>query len=241
VDRISQTVRPDGRPQGFQRWRKVLFLHWELPVETIQKSLPPGLDVDTFEGRAFVGVVPFTMQDVAPWWSPSVPGVSNFHELNVRTYVHRNGRDPAVWFYSLEAASSTAVLVACAFWHLPYYRASMRLVTAGAEVSYSSRRWWPEPQPAELVARYQIGELVGPSLPGTLEHFLCERYLLYAKRDDALFVGQVHHKPYSVHRARLLELRESMVIAAGLPAPEGDPLAHYAPGVDVDVFALRKV
>jgi uncharacterized protein YqjF (DUF2071 family) len=240
-DRLTQTIRPDGRPQGFQRWQHLLFLHWELPAETIQKSLPSGLLVDTFEGRAFIGVVPFTMRDVAPWWSPSVPGVSNFHELNVRTYVHRDGRDPAVWFYSLDAASSLAVILARVFWHLPYHRASMRLVASGDQVSYSSRRAWPAPRPAELVARYEIGEPLGPSAPGTLEHFLCERYLLYAKHEDAFLIGQVHHKPYPVHSARVLELRESMVVAAGFPAPEGAPLAHYAPGVDVDVFALRKV
>jgi uncharacterized protein YqjF (DUF2071 family) len=238
MDRVSQAVRPDGRPQGFQRWRHLLFLHWEVPAEIIQRGLPPGLEVDTFEGRAFVGVVPFTMRDVVPWWSPSVPGVSNFHELNVRTYVHRGGRDPAVWFYSLDAASSIAVFLARTFWHLPYRRASMRLAVDGKHVSYESKRWWSGAAPADLTARYEIGQPLGPSAPGTLEHFLCERYLLYARRGDGFAMGQVHHKPYPVHRARVLELRESMVTAAGLPAPAGEPLAHYAPGVDVDVFAL---
>ena len=240
MDRVSQAVRPDGRPAGFQRWRHLLFLHWEVPAETIQKGLPAGLEVDTFDGRAFVCVVPFTMQDVVPWWSPSVPGVSSFHELNVRTYVHRRGRDPAVWFYSLDAASSLAVFLARTFWHLPYRRASMRLAVDGSLVSYASKRWWSRAAPAELTARYRIGEPLGASAPGTLEHFLCERYLLYARQGDGFAIGQVHHKPYPVHRAEVLELRESMVSAAGFPAPEGEPLAHYVPGVDVDVFALRR-
>ena len=218
-----------------------MFLHWELPADAIQKTLPPGLEVDTFEGRAFVGVVAFTMRDVAPWWSPSVPGVSNFHELNVRTYVHRNGANPAVWFYSLDAASSIAVILARTVWHLPYHRASMRIDVSGAEVSYRSRRRWPGPTPAELLVRYEIGAPLGPSAPGSLEHFLCERYLLYARRGESLFLGQVHHRSYPLHAARLVDVRASMVTAAGLPAPEGEALAHYAPGVDVDVSSLRAV
>ncbi len=241
MDRISQALRPDGRPRGFQRWRHLLFLHWEAPVEAVQATLPRGLEVDTFEGRAFVGVVPFTMRDVSPWWSPSVPGVSSFHELNVRTYVHHQGEGPALSFYSLEAASSIAVLLARLLWRLPYHRASMRLDVSGPEVTYTSRRLWPAPKPAEFSARYEIGEPLGPSAPGTLAHFLFERYLLYAAHADALLVGQVHHKPYPVHRARLVALRESLVSAAGLPQPCGEPIAHYAPGVDVDVYALRNL
>src|SRR3954467_6276452 len=148
MDRISPTVRPDDRPAGFQRWRSLLFLHWEVPVEAVAALLPPGLSVDTFDGRTYVGVVPFTMRDVSPWWSPSVPGVSNFHELNVRTYVHVGDR-PGVWFFSLEAASSIAVIAARPGWHLPYHRAAMSLDVGDDDVRYTSRRLWPGPRPAE--------------------------------------------------------------------------------------------
>lgn len=240
MDRVSQAVRPDGRPRGYQSWHHLLFLHWEVPAETIQKTLPESLEVDTFEGRAFVGVVPFTMRDVAPWWSPSVPGISNFHELNVRTYVHRKGRDPAVWFYSLDAANRLPVLLARALWHLPYHHARMRLSVGQGQIGYSSERRKKAPKPAMLEARYEVAQRLGPSAPGTLEHFLAERYLLYAKKGDALYVGQVHHKPYPLHRARVVELRQTMVEAAGFEA-KGEPMAHYAPFVDVDVFALRPV
>jgi uncharacterized protein YqjF (DUF2071 family) len=241
MDRSAPARRPDDRPAGFQRWRSLAFLHWEVPEAAVAKLLPSGLAVDTFEGRAYVGVVPFTMRDVSPWWSPSVPGVSNFHELNVRTYVTAGDR-PGVWFWSLDAASSIAVIAARTGWHLPYHRASMTLEITGEEVRYQSRRRWPGPKPAELDLRYRIGPSIGEAAPGTLEHFLAERYLLFAEQGDGLLCGQVHHRPYPLHRAEVIEVGESVVAAAGLPPTSGPPVhALYSPGVDVDVFALQPV
>src|SRR6185437_14769599 len=247
MDRLAPTRRPAGRPAGFQRWRTLAFLHWEVPVDAVAALLPAGLQVDTFEGPPYVGVVPFTMRDVSPWWSPSVPGVSNFHELNVRTYVAA-GDQPGVWFFSLDAASSIAVLAARTGWHLPYHRASMEFEVSGhegedphvlgasqGEVRYRSRRLWPGPKPAELELSYRIGESLGEAVPGTFEHFLAERYLLFAHTGAGLLCGQVHHRPYPLHRAEVVEVHESVVAAAGLPATIGPP-AHvlYSPGVDVD-------
>ena len=240
MDRLAPAQRPDDRPAGFQRWRTLAFLHWEVPAPAVAALLPAGLHVDTFEGRAYVGVVPFTMRDVSPWWSPSVPGVSNFHELNVRTYVHVDGR-PGVWFFSLDAASSIAVIAARTGWHLPYHRASMDLAEAEDEVRYRSRRLWPGPKPADFEVRYRIGEPLGHAVPGTFEHFLAERYLLFAMQGGELMRGQVHHRPYPLHRAEVIEVSESVVAAAGLPATSGPPHVLYSPGVDVDVFALRPV
>ena len=229
------------RPAGFQRWRHLLFLHWEVPVEALRAVLPATLEVDTFEGRAFVGVVPFTMRDVVPSWAPPVPGISHFHELNVRTYVHHRGREPGVWFFSLDAASSVAVLAARAGWGLPYHRARMRMQVDGASVHYTSRRLWPGPKPADIDVRYRIGEPTGSAEPGTLEHFLAERYILYAQRGGKLRIGRVHHRPYPLQRADVLSVEQTMVTVAGLPPPSGEPHALYAAGVDVDVFSLREV
>jgi uncharacterized protein YqjF (DUF2071 family) len=240
MDRLSPARRPSDRPTGFQRWRTLAFLHWEVPVGAVAALLPAGLEVDTFEGRAWVGVVPFTMRDVSPWWSPSVPGVSNFHELNVRTYVV-GGRRPGVWFFSLDAASSIAVVAARTGWHLPYHRAAMELDEQGSEIRYVSRRLWPGPKPAELEVRYRIGDSIGEAVPGTFEHFLAERYLLFARRGTDLLVGQVHHRPYPLHRAEVLEVRENVVAATGLPSSGGAPHVLFSPGVDVDVYALKKV
>jgi uncharacterized protein YqjF (DUF2071 family) len=240
MDRLAPAQRPDDRPAGFQRWRALAFLHWEVPVDAVAALLPDGLQVDTYEGRAYVGVVPFTMRDVSPWWSPSVPLISHFHELNVRTYVHSCGR-PGVWFFSLDAASSIAVIAARAGWRLPYHRSSMELHERDGEVTYRSRRLWPGPKPADIELRYRIGERLGEAVAGSFEHFLAERYLLFTEDGDGLLCGQVHHRPYPLHRAEVTEVHESMVAASGLPATDGPPHALYSPGVDVDVFALKRV
>jgi uncharacterized protein YqjF (DUF2071 family) len=146
-----------------------------------------------------------------------------------------------VWFFSLDAASSIAVVAARTGWHLPYHRASMELDEDGAEVRYRSRRLWPGPKPADLDLRYRVGEAIGAAVPGTFEHFLAERYLLFAAADGRIFSGQVHHRPYPLHRAEVIEVRESMVAAAGLPAPAGPPHVLWCPGVDVDVFGLNSL
>lgn len=238
IDRLSPAVRPPGRPAGFQRWRNLLFLHWEVPEDALRRLIPAELSIDTYEGKAWVGVVPFTMRDVAPRWSPSVPGVSNFHELNVRTYVHHQGKNPGVWFFSLDAASTIAVTIARTSWHLPYHRASMKLEIDGDRVSYSSKRLFPGPTPADFEARYRIGAPLGSARPGTLEFFFAERYILYTSGRNGLVTGRVHHVPYPIHEVTIETVEDRMVTAAGLPAPEGAPHALYSPGVDVDVYPL---
>jgi uncharacterized protein YqjF (DUF2071 family) len=240
-EREAQRERPSGRPAGFQRWRDLAFLHWSLDPAAVAALLPEGLEVDTWEGRAWVGVVPFAMLDVSPWWAPSVPGISNFLELNVRTYVHRGGRTPGVWFFSLDAAKAIAVLLARTGWDLPYHFARMDLAREGDVVSYTSERLYPGPTPAKLALRYRIGEALSPVAPGSFEHFLAERYVLYAQGKKGMRIGRVHHHPYPLHRAEVLEVDESMVVAAGIPAPEGAPHILYSPGVDVDVFALDPI
>jgi uncharacterized protein YqjF (DUF2071 family) len=117
----------------------------------------------------------------------------------------------------------------------------MDLEERGGEVLYRSRRLWPGPKPAELDLRYCIGESLGTAAPGTFEHFLVERYLLFAATPSGLQCGHVHHRPYPIHRAEAIEVRESMVAACGLPATSGPPHVLYSPGVDVDVFALKNV
>jgi uncharacterized protein YqjF (DUF2071 family) len=241
IDRLEPRERPAGRPAGFQRWQQLLFLHWELDPAVVAAALPRGLELDTFEGRALVGVVPFTMRDVSPWWSPSVPGVSNFHELNVRTYALCNGR-PGVWFFSLDAAATLAVTIARTRWRLPYFRARMQLEAHDGTVHYRSQRLWPGPKPATLDARYRVGKPLALPEPGSLEHFLVERYLLFVEDGrGGLRSGTVHHRPYPLVSVELEHLEHCMLEAAGLPQPRSEPLVHYSPGVDVDVFALEPV
>ena len=225
-----------------QRWAELGFLHWKIPAAKLAGLVPPTLTIDTFDGTAWVGLVPFTMTGVRPVWSPPLPGVSRFHEINVRTYVHKDGSDPGVWFFSLDAASSLAVRAARAFWRLPYHRATMSLHRASdGAVSYASARRWPPPVPAHCRVIYRPDGPVAPAKPGTLEHFLAERYFLYTQgRTGALLRGQVHHTPYPLQRAVAAELDETLLAAAGITRPADPPLVHYASEVRVDVFALRK-
>ncbi len=243
IERLGPTRHPGGPPAGYHLWRTLLFAHWEVPAEAIARLLPPRLTVDTFEGRAFVGLVPFTMSGIRPHRSlPPIPGFSAFHETNVRTYVHLDGRDPGVWFFSLDAANAGAVMAARLGWHLPYFLARMTLDLRGDRVHYTSRRVTPAPTPADLTIDWTIGPSLGHASPGTLEHFLCERYLLYAQRGEHLLQGQVHHTPYPLHSARIEQMTQNLVQAAGFDVPPMPTLpVLYSPGVDVEVFDLKKV
>ncbi|WP_257454875.1 YqjF family protein [Archangium lipolyticum] len=243
IDRIGPTRRPDERPVMYQRWKHLLFLHWSLPPEVVAPLLPPGLTLDTFDGRAWVGLVPFTMRGVRPRGLPAVGFLSDFHETNVRTYVHFQGKDPGVWFFSLEAANAIAVRLARAWFKLPYHYAGMELTAGpqGSSYAYRSERRWPGPTPARCAVRCTPKGTVSNSTPGTLQHFLVERYFLYSTAHGQLFRGQVHHTPYQVRGADVEGLDETLLAAAGIPRPSEPPMALFSEGVDVDVFRLRCV
>lgn len=250
IDRLTCTRRPQARSIGRQSWRNLLFVHWRLPADVIEPLIPPRLSVDIYDGWAWVGLVPFTMQGVRPWWSPPVYGVSNFHETNVRTYVHCEGRDPGVWFFSLDAASSLAVRIARWRWSLPYYRAEMDLRRSDTTIRYHSRRLWPgNPGPGTHVEA-AIGDVLnvsgqptGHAAPATLEHFLAERYILYTQANETapLLSGRVYHCPYPLREARLLQFEQSLVAAAGVTVPDMPDHVLFSDGVDVEVFGLTPV
>jgi uncharacterized protein YqjF (DUF2071 family) len=253
IDRISPTVRPDERPIGYQTWSHLLFVHWRVPAELVRPLIPREVSLDTWEDDAWVGLVPFDMSGVRPWWFPAVPGVSHFLETNVRTYVHFHDTDPGVWFFSLEASNSPAVQIARWRWHLPYYRATMTLDRRGDAIEYRSRRLWPGPAGAGCGIRAEIGPSLGHgatartlpagrALPGTLEHFLVERYILYATgARGELYSGRVHHAPYPVREARLVEFDDTLLPAAGI-TPDGLPChTAFSDGVSVEIFPLRRV
>ena len=242
IDRLAPTVRPARRAVMRQDWRDLLFLHWAVDPAQVRPLIPVGLDLDLFEGRAYVGLVPFTMTGVRPVGMPAVRGLSDFHETNVRTYIHRAGHDPGVWFFSLDAANPIAVAIARALFHLPYYHARMRLVhePSGA-IAYASERHRPGPAPAACSVRCTPTGFPAAARPGTLEHFLAERYFLYAAHRNRLYLGQVHHTPYPLQIVEITKLNETMVAAAGIVRPNESPLAHYARGVSVEVFRLSRV
>jgi uncharacterized protein YqjF (DUF2071 family) len=245
IDRKSPADKPPGCPVMHQRWAYLLFLHWVVPAAELQKLVPSRLTIDTFDGKAYVGLVPFTMTGVRPIFIPPIPGLSDFHETNVRTYVHDGGKNPGVYFFSLDAANAIAVKVAQWLFKLPYHFAKMELkarkdTRSPGIVDYSTERSWPGPTPATLTTRYEVTGPVDPAKPGTLDHFLIERYILYTQNGSKLMRGRVHHHPYPVQPARVHSVKEDLILAAGIKRPEVAPLVHYASEVQVQVYALEE-
>ncbi len=249
IDRIAPTQHPNRRAGMRQNWRDLLFLHWPVPVNTLRPLIPQRLDLDLFDGTAYVGLVPFTMNGVRPVGFPPVRGLSSFHETNVRTYVRLGERDPGVWFFSLDAANQFAVWLARNLFHLPYHYARMFLEheplprphDSSTTVPYAGVRHWPGPLPASYTIRATPTGPIQPAQPGTLDHFLAERYLLYTTHKNQLYQGQVHHTPYPLLSAHLHSFNESLLTAAGIERPETKPIVHFARGVNVDIFPLRRV
>ncbi len=236
-----------------QNWYDLTFLHWVVPAEQLRALIPSELELDTFEGRAYVGLIPFTMRGIRPMWAPAVQPLSDFHETNVRTYVHLRGSAPGVWFFSLDAANAVAVRIARSLWKLPYHYARMTLsrepteggnagnASATPTITYDSERLWPSPLPATCRVVCTPEGPVRPAEAGTLEHFLAERYLLYAYRDGQLYRGQVYHTPYPLQTAAIGHIEENLIATAGIARPDVPPLAHYAAGLQVRIFPLRRV
>jgi len=216
-----------------QSWHNLLFAHWPVDAAQLRSHLPPGLPLDLYEGQAWLGVVPFRMTNVAPRLVPAIPFVSEFAEINVRTYVTVNGR-PGVYFFSLDAESSMAVAAARSMLHLPYFTARMQVSSDGQQVHYASRRTGSEVAPAEFVARYRpVGPTFEP-LRGTLDYFLIERYCLY--NVDTRFRAyrlDIHHVPWTLQRAEATLEVNTMAEAAGIRLPSMAPLLHFSARQDM--------
>jgi hypothetical protein len=238
-DRLAMRERPEGIAIGQMNWGKLLFMHWPIAAEALRPLIPKRLTIDTFEGEAWIGVVPFTMWGVRPTFMPPVPGLSEFHELNVRTYVHLDGV-PGVWFLSMEAASSLAVWGARTFFHLPYFDAEMSLKQKGKRIDYSSERTAEDAPPAYFRATWKIGDALPESEPGSLEFFLTERYCLFSADEEKLYRLDINHPPWPLQRAELSSYDSTMIEALGLPTPKDEPLLHYAEEIHVEAWPLER-
>jgi uncharacterized protein YqjF (DUF2071 family) len=240
-DRLSWRQDPVQPVVIYQKWRDLFFAHWSFPADVIQRTLPEGLAVDKFHGKAWVGVIPLFMKGVHPRFVPAVPIISDFLELNVRTYVlDREGR-PGVWFYSLDCNQPLAIAAARVGYYLNYMEAKMDAVEgengmidyrcARAGSGKTSRFWYG----GKGIAHF--------AEPGTLDFFLIERYLLFS-RDPAsgdIFCGRVHHEPYPLLHPQMAAWDAVMLELNGLPVPEGPPeQIHFSPGVDVKTYAMER-
>ena len=233
MDRIAPSRRPEGPNAGTQSWKQLLFEHWTLPVESVRALVPPSLELDLFQGEAWVGVVPFKMEKVRPSILPELLAL-DFLETNLRTYVYAGGV-PGVYFFSLEAASRLAVAAARLTFSLPYYFAKMNFVEDDAGNStYDTVR---ENGGASHHVKYHVA---GPMEKLELEQFLVERYVLFVERESKLKRARVNHTPYPLRSVQLLEVQDGLMSAAGLAAPPGPPRhVCFSDGVDVEVFALE--
>jgi len=230
-----QLDQPEARAMKVmtQQWKDLAFLHWSYEPSVVQRLLPDGVEVDTFDGRAWVALVPFRMTKLRLRWLPPIPTTTDFPEINVRTYVRVNGR-PAVWFFSLDTPKVLPTVTARAAFRLPYCfgRASVNVIDGVLE-SRVDRRW---PSRASSFARIRVGE---PIAAGELERFLTDRWGLIAPRYfGGLNYGPVDHEPWPLHTGEVLELDDQLVVAAGLPAPQGEPHVLFSATVSVEVGSL---
>jgi uncharacterized protein len=224
-----------------QRWHDLLFAHWALPPEQIRPLVPRELQLDTFDGKAWVGIIPFWMSGVRFRGMPPIPTASTFPELNVRTYVRapQEPHKPGVYFFSLDAASIIAVVGARAGAGLPYFWSNMQSGAAGDEIRYHSTRR-QSPRPAELVATYRP---VGPvSLNKTdLERFVTERYCLYVVRSGRIHRIQIHHLPWPLQPAEAEFRVNTMAAVHGIELPREKPVLQFSKFLEVYVFAPEEI
>ena len=211
------------------------FLHWPVSASSLREQIPAELELETFDGSAWIGVVPFRMSGVRLRRLP--PLVRSFPELNVRTYV-RAGDKPGVWFFSLDADNRLAVAVARVRYHLPYYHAAMSMTRTGREVRYTSKRTHRGAPAASFQACYEPTGPVATAADGSLEHFLVERYRLYTShRKGVLHYADVEHRPWPLQSAEVELQENTMAEPLGIEL-EGAPLAHYAERLEVRTTAL---
>jgi uncharacterized protein len=221
-----------------QSWLDLLFIHWPVPAASLRSLVPEPLQIQEFDGTSWVGVVPFRMAGVMRRPLPNIPGISAFPELNVRLYVETDGK-PGVWFLSLDATNPIAVWAARRFFHLPYYRAQMSHTHRSAGFAYHSAR---RRGAARFSADYRPTGEVYSAVPGTLEHWLTERYCLYALTPSGrLLRNEVHHVQWPLQTAEADIQENSMLAPVGLELPDAAPLLHFSTGVDVIVWNSDEV
>jgi uncharacterized protein YqjF (DUF2071 family) len=222
------------RPIMRQRWERLTFLHWSFDPADVQRLLPDGLQVDLYGAAAWVGLVPFFMH-VATAGGRQAPWASRFCETNVRTYVRDAEGRTGIWFFSLDAARLGAVAVARTTYRLPYFWSSMRVAGDESEISYSCIRRLPGPRDATSTARIGIGAPYAPAELDERDHFLTARWILYSVSGSRYRFARACHQPWPLHRAEVRAVDDRLIQAAGLPQPQGEPLVHYSPGVDVAI------
>jgi uncharacterized protein len=242
LDRTAH--RPWPLPGGpwimTQSWHDLLFAHWPVEAPLLRARVPSSLPLDLYDGQAWIGVIPFRMTNVAPRGVPALPWVSTFAELNVRTYVTVDGK-PGIYFFSLDASNALAVSTARTLFSLPYYSAAMEVGSKEGWIEYRSRRKADHPS-AEFAGRYRPCGPAQEPQPGTLEHFLTERYCLYTLDSGArVYRLEIHHRPWPLQPAELALTVNTMADAAGILLPPTPPLLHFSKRQDMVAWPMELV
>jgi uncharacterized protein len=222
-----------------QTWDDLLFAHWRVPEETLRPLVPEALELETKDGSAWLGVTPFTITGLRLRGTLPIPGISDFLELNVRTYVTFGGK-PGIWFFSLDASSALAVEAARRMYRLPYFRARMALARRGEWLDYACSRREAAARPFVWEGRYRPAGPVATPATGTLEHFLTERYCLYAVDGDDVLRAEIHHPPWPLQRAEA-EIELNTMPPDGVDLGDEEPLLHYSARQDVVIWPLEPV
>lgn len=225
-----------------QRWSDLLFVHWPVPVDAVRPLVPASLPIDTFDGSAWISIASFYLSHLRPRFAPALPWISEFPELNVRTYTSL-GEKPGVYFFSLDAGSTLAVETARALYHLPYMRAVMR-TERGQDgfVHYECRRTDPRGKPAQFRADYRPTGPISQSAPGTLDYWLTERYCLYAVDSRSrVYRADIHHRRWPLQPVEAKIEVNTMAAAAGLTIAGAVRRPAFAASIDVVVWRPRRV
>ncbi|MEM9135090.1 MAG: DUF2071 domain-containing protein [Actinomycetota bacterium] len=215
-------------------WRNLVFIHWPFEPSEVQAVLPPGLSVDTIDGAAWVGLVPFEMTVATPG-GVTLPKVGVFPETNVRTYVRGPDGRNGVWFSSLEAGGLAATVTARVSYGLPYFWADMEVASAGPYRTYRTTRRWPGPRGATSEAAVSIGSEILVADQSPVERFLTARWGLYSTFGSRLLYAPVSHDPWPLRTAELLHLDDELMGAAGFRIPSEAPLVHWTAGTEVRI------
>jgi uncharacterized protein len=233
--------RPLPLPQGSwimtQTWNHVLFAHWKVPLETLEKQVPNNLEIDTYQGEGWISILPFYLSLFRPRYLPPAPGMHAFPELNLRTYVTVDGQ-PGIYFFSMDASHLLAVLGARTFFHLPYYHADMKFQKK--EVSYQLSSQRKNNEKANFEATYKPSSVASSAKSESLDYWLVERYRLYTTFNDQLFYQDIHHKPW------MLQQVDAQISSNGLPSTHCIDLSdqpqklHYAKKQKVLFWPIRK-
>jgi uncharacterized protein YqjF (DUF2071 family) len=220
-----------------QTWYDLLFAHWEIDPELIKPYIPSSLQLDTYQGRAWIAVVPFRMSGIRLRYMPQIPFTSKFPEINVRTYVTYQGK-PGVYFFSLDASNFLAVKVANSFFHLPYFLSEMAVSSEGDSIYYQSNRAKEE---IRFKGKYQPISDVFYAEFGSLEYWLSERYCLYTEKENRLYRGEIHHRPWSLQEAKAEIYENTMININGFSPFKSNPILHFAKRLEVLLWGIEEV